>query len=180
VFERPLPDRYDFEELKALRAAVVRGASQSEVAPLLDSLRTELEYRAYGWIYMQKHAAVGESIPFGNERTERVPSLFSLGRYYLAVAGAIGAIVVAFLYGLSWGAGLATVSAVGLVAWQLQANRGRRLKLNSGKCIKCGYDLSSLPRAIDPAAIQGIDVGPEKCPECGRAWPRIPKRDGSA
>jgi len=60
-----------------------------------------------------------------------------------------------------------------LVALEIQregrsAALARRLEQ---RCPTCGYDLGGVPRPIDAALLDGIDVGPRVCPECGLAWP---------
>lgn len=40
----------------------------------------------------------------------------------------------------------------------------------AGRCMDCGYDLTAIP----PAAFHAPSLGPEVCPECGCAWPRVP------
>lgn len=39
------------------------------------------------------------------------------------------------------------------------------------RCPDCNYDLSGLPDAIE---IDGLSIGPDRCPECGSPWPLVP------
>ncbi len=46
-------------------------------------------------------------------------------------------------------------------------------RLRRGRCPSCMYSLHSLD-AVTPDRTAGIPIGPERCPECGLAWPMVP------
>lgn len=52
----------------------------------------------------------------------------------------------------------------------------KRLKrsLSELTCPDCSYPMTSIPAAIDPALSGGVNIGPERCHECGCRWPLIP------
>ena len=52
------------------------------------------------------------------------------------------------------------VGAISLGAYAFVARIPDRIRFETGRCPACGYDLRA---------------SPEKCPECGRATPRIAK-----
>jgi hypothetical protein len=53
--------------------------------------------------------------------------------------------------------------------------RGRlRLALSGRRCADCGYDLRGLDPALPAKLLDGTDVGPVACPECGSPWPLVP------
>lgn len=47
-------------------------------------------------------------------------------------------------------------------------------------CPDCGYGLTGVVPAIDGELVNGIDVGPEICPECTSRWPLVPPAGGLA
>jgi hypothetical protein len=47
-------------------------------------------------------------------------------------------------------------------------------RLKDGCCANCGYALRGLADAVVPSRIHGVAIGPERCPECGMAWPLVP------
>src|ERR1043165_447555 len=169
----------EFAEFESLQKAVDSGAEASSTTALISVAKRSRNYRAYCWTYIKGHAETGEIPGVGTRPPSSVPGFLSLGRYYLAGLCAlvgIGGCVAGYPFpGIAIGiSGLA-----GVVASQIYANHKRWKQLESGACLRCAYDLRALPRAIDQM-IAGMDFGPLKCPECGREWPLIPKRDGSA
>ena len=49
-----------------------------------------------------------------------------------------------------------------------------RRRLDAGRCPACGYDITKLPQAIDPALLGRMRIGPRECSECGMRWPGVP------
>ncbi len=175
-----MDDAADFKELEKLRTLCAADAPQPEIGAQTDAVRLELEHRRYKWTYVAKHAAIGMSIEFKNEPSQRVPSFFSLPRYYLAGLFVAAGAVTYFALSPIGGVAIGVLGFAVVVASQFYANSVRANLLSSNTCLKCGYDLKPLPPAIDTAAIDGLSVGPLQCPECGRKWPTIPMPDGSA
>lgn len=68
------------------------------------------------------------------------------------------------------------ITALGLAAvLVVAARREREIKDRDAAawCVRCGYDLSTLPDAAPAAALAGRNIGPVACPECGMRWPRV-------
>lgn len=42
------------------------------------------------------------------------------------------------------------------------------------RCCNCQYPLAGVPDAIPSRILQGVEVGPRRCPECGAPWPLVP------
>lgn len=59
------------------------------------------------------------------------------------------------------------------IARKPKVGSGLQEALRLGLCPDCGYDLSGAPRAVHPSLV-GVDMGPERCPECGTDWPCLP------
>jgi hypothetical protein len=172
-----MQDRPEFEEFEALRAVVDRGIGGVADAALVQAARVELERRGTRRAWMAGGWR-GDLTPAAVTPPGHVPPFLSLGRFYLAglllVAGGVLFIAISPIVGVAvW-----VVGSGGVIGWQLCVNVKRRSVLLAGKCLACGYDVNSLPRAIDPGRVGGADFGPLKCPECGRMWPVVPKSGG--
>lgn len=173
-------DAANFEKFERLRLAVAERSNQSHIAALVPEARQEQKNRAYRWVYTANRAPAEPTVAMHGEHSGNVPSFFSLARYYLAglsvVAGVAAYLAISPLVGIATG----VTGFVGVVGLQLRANMKRSRVLLAGSCLRCGYDLESLPQALSPAAVGGLKLGPLRCPECGRLWPAIPLPDGSA
>lgn len=63
---------------------------------------------------------------------------------------------------------LIVLSSVGwMFLSQFRMARRYRARVMSGACIACGYE-------CDREAAFKVGLGPERCPECGLAWPLVP------
>ncbi len=170
----------DFEEFDALVDLVASKPEAENLIRHVQVIKEELSRRAYLWTYISKHAAVGMTIEHGSEPSSRVPSFFSLTRYYLAGLCVVGGAVACVVLSTTMGVLIGGTGFFAVVAWQFVDNTKRSALLTSNRCLRCGYDLKLLPMAIDPRSVGGLQLGPARCPECGREWPVIPLRDGAA
>lgn len=176
----PTNDTPQFEEFERLVALVASKPDAKELDQHIQAAREELSRRAYLWTYVSKHAAVGMSIEHGSEPSRRAPSFFSLTKYYLVVLCVVGGAFACAALSTTIGVLLGGTGFAALVGWQLFNNSKRAAMLDANRCLRCGYDLKFLAPVVDPRAVAGLGLGPARCPECGRAWPVIPLRDGAA
>ena len=86
--------------------------------------------------------------------------------------------LIALLFGLSvptlvllpW---LAVSLNLGAIIFRI-LHRPHLRRAAAGHCPDCNYDLTASPRPFPPSGLEGFDVGPARCAECGAYWPLIP------
>ena len=158
------------------RAGFVRewAASDNPGATVADA-QLECDARVQYWIAelstRLEHRAPGERIA----RAGRAA-------HHWAVHGVVVlgiACLVVLHVGVVMTIGYAVVFGLGVLV-TIAARRARRRHfwgywraLELGFCPGCGYDLSGLSH-LESRGSTLLDVGPERCPECGAPWPLVP------
>jgi hypothetical protein len=143
------------------RTATATNAPERDI--LLANLTRELQLRDHYW------PLALEGLP--GDRSSR--SLFVIAGVLIMVATlSIHAVLIAIVAPAL--AGIWTLVRARFTP--IVPQHALRKAFLNGNCIDCGYDLAGVPDAIDPGLLDGIDIGPAACPECGASWPRVPPR----
>lgn len=148
------------------------GGSIDQTGALSDADRARLvrayRQRARTWhIHLDAPATVGRDIsPSG----EWLDDLFLAGwdEGFILVLAALIVFGVAF--------GLLFVPAFVLPWYFIKVRKLHRCRMAVEKkiCPDCEYDLTGCPEAIEPGWVEGVSIGPRRCPECSAPWPLLP------
>lgn len=143
----------------AARVAVATNSADRD--ELLLRLTTDLRRRDWHWPLTLAVTGAGTR-----------PSV--LVAFAVAVVGLL--LIVPWMSALLIGTAivLAIGHAIQTIAQRKRSPCAIRRAFLEEQCVDCGYDLKGAANAIDPGFLDGMDIGPPVCPECGGSWPRLP------
>jgi hypothetical protein len=144
-----------WEDAAARAAAGRLGAQTAQARDLVEAHRQRTAY----W----------RACPDASRGVGRALGIVAVGYTLMGFVGALGHTGgVAALF-------MATpIAALTVGGLSLRRSLGPADALAARRCLRCGYSLERLPQAIDPALLDGLQVGPLECPECGLRWPLVP------
>jgi len=74
-----------------------------------------------------------------------------------------------------WSLILLFVVGIGMMVYfRIRANRIWPDGCEDARCPACGYDMLGYSIQLPDSVLNGVRLGPDCCPECGRVWPLMP------
>jgi len=157
-------DAYDELADLASRQSLDQGA----IAPLAAVVSSDLKHRGRWADRLGDGAAAAKRETFGRGWMVIVALCVWLALLLVAT------MAVGWIMALPFAAVLAPVL---VLEWhRRRSDRARRERAERPTCPRCGYDLSGLGDDLPREWVVGSS-GPRRCPECGEAWPLVPRTD---